>query len=155
VSLGPAVPESPQSYAAVPAAIAASQDVFFGGVIAGRPDGVDMHALNACAEVIVRCAGIEPNGFANLRFAALANVSAGAPFFPAAYHDGDRPAFALATEAADLAVSAFRGAPTLEDGRRALIEEIERHGAALTAAGRRLAEEHDCEFRGIDFSLAP
>ena len=60
--------------------------------------------------MIVKCASIEPNGFANLQFAALANVEAGAPFFPAAYHNSDEPAFAIATESADLAVQAFENA---------------------------------------------
>src|SRR5581483_4836378 len=105
VSVGPALPESPQSFEVIPEAIAASQNVFFGGVISDEK--IHLAALRACAEVIVKCAPIDPNGFANLRFAALANVPAGAPFFPAAYHDDDQPAFAIATEAADLAVDAF------------------------------------------------
>ena len=35
-----------------------------------------------------RVASLSPDGFTNLRFAALANVPAGTPFFPAAYHGG-------------------------------------------------------------------
>ena len=107
VSLGPALPEMPRSYEVIPDAIAASQNVFFSGVMADTTRGISLAAIRACADVIVKCASLEPNGFANLQFAALANVEAGAPFFPAAYHDGDEPAFAIATESADLAVDAF------------------------------------------------
>jgi uncharacterized protein (UPF0210 family) len=151
-SLGPALPESPRSYELISDAIAASQNIFFGGVMADAR-GIHMDALRACAGVIVRCAPLDPNGFANLNFAALANVPAGAPFFPAAYHDGDEPRFALAVESADLAVDAFSGASNLEDGRQTLIHEIERHGQALAKiAATRL---WNVPFGGIDFSLAP
>jgi uncharacterized protein (UPF0210 family) len=164
-SLGPALPEFPQSYAVIPGAIAASQNVFFGGVMADKTRGIDLAALRACADVIVKCAPLDPNGFANLRFAALANVPAGAPFFPAAYHDGDVPVFAIATEAADLAVSAFREAKTFDVGRRTLIAEIEKHGKAIAAVAQTLTRTSntrapdnsifDIRFGGIDFSLAP
>ncbi len=106
-SLGPALPGMPRSYELIPDAIDAAQDIFLGGVMADRDDGILLRAVHACAQVIVNTALLESNGFANLRFAALANVNAGSPFFPAAYHNADQPAFAIATEAADLAVNAF------------------------------------------------
>ena len=151
-ALGPALPESPRSYELIPEAIATSQNIFFSGVMADAR-GIHMDALRACTEVIVRCAPIDPNGFANLNFAALANVPTGAPFFPAAYHEGDEPMFAVAVESADLAVDAFSGASSLEDGRQALVHEIERHGQAIAkVAATRLWH---VPFGGIDFSLAP
>ncbi len=153
VSLGPALPELPRSYEAIPEAIFVSKNVFFGGVLADKARGINLAAVRACADVIVQCAPIEPNGFANLQFAALANVEAGAPFLPAAYHDSDEPAFAIATEAADLAVSAFSNAKTIDEGRKALVAEIEKHGQALTRISK--TELSNIEFRGIDFSLAP
>jgi len=163
-SLGPALPKWRRSYEVVPESIAATKNVFFGGVMADRRRGLDLEAVRRCAEIIVQCAPIEPNGFANLRFAALANVKPGSPFLPAAYHDGTRPAFALGTEAADLAVGAFDGAGSVHEGRRALIGEIERHGKALSQVARELARSVSADrstrgqggkFLGIDFSLAP
>ena len=157
-SLGPALPEMPRSYDVIPEAIAAAQNVFFGGVMADRASGINLAAVRACAEVIVRCASIEANGFANLQFAALANVNAGAPFFPAAYHDAnaEEPAFAIATESADLAVEAFEHAKTIEDGRNALISEVTKHGQAISQIARSLiTNDQSPTFLGIDFSLAP
>src|ERR1700690_3612863 len=151
LSVGPALPESPRSYEVIPEAIAASQNIFFDGVMADKSIGISLAAIKACANVIVKSAPIDPNGFANLRFAALANVKAGSPFFPAAYHDNDKPAFAIATESADLAVDAFSQAKTLEVGRQTLIAEIEKHGKQLNKVARSL----DCKFGGIDFSLGP
>ena len=154
VSLGPALPESPRSYELIPDAIFVSKNVFFGGVMADKTRGIDLAAVRACAEVIVKCATIESNGFANLQFAALANVPAGAPFFPAAYHDKDKPAFAIATESADLAVQAFENAKTIEEGRNNLIAEIEKHGKTIAKVSKSLASRSP-KFLGIDFSLAP
>jgi len=151
ISLGPALPELPRSYEVIPDAIFVSKNVFFAGKMAGTTHGVDVSAVRACAEVIVKCASIEPNGFANLQFAALANVNAGAPFFPAAYHDSDQTMFAIATEAADLAVRAFEDAKNLEEARGNLIREIETHGKRLTDVAKSL----NSRFGGIDFSLAP
>jgi uncharacterized protein (UPF0210 family) len=155
VSLGPAIPDFPASYTIIPDAIAATENIFFSGVIADQ-NGIHPDALRACAEIIVRCAPFEPNGFGNLYFAALANVPPGAPFFPAAYHQGDRPVFAIATEAADLAVSAFKDGGTLEAGRDALIASLTRHGGALSRIAAELQSTSAVtEFGGIDFSLAP
>ena len=150
-SLGPALPEAPRSYEFIPEAIFMSKNAFFGGVMADTANEIDLAAARACAEIIVKCATIEPNGFANLQFAALANVKAGAPFLPAAYHEGDTPAFAIATESADLAVQAFEHARSLEEGRGHLVLEIEKHGKMLAQIARSL----DCKFGGVDFSLAP
>ncbi len=156
LSLGPALPESPRSYEVIPESIFASKNVFFGGVMASKRRGIDLAAIRACADVIVKCAAIEPNGFANLQFAALANVEPGAPFFPAAYHDREEPAFAIATESADLAVQAFERAKTLEEGRNTLISEITKHGQAFSRVARSLTSNlQSPTFLGIDFSLAP
>jgi uncharacterized protein (UPF0210 family) len=152
-ALGPALIEFPESYAVIPEAISASENIFFGGVMADKKNGISLQAIKACAKIIQQASTITPDGFANLRFAALANVKAGAPFFPAAYHDNDEPAFAIATEAADLAVEAFAGRQTIDDGRRTLISEIEKHGQAIARISNN--ELSNTRFIGIDFSLAP
>jgi hypothetical protein len=141
----------PRSYEVIPEAIAAAQNVFYSGVMADVKRGLNLAAIRACADVIIKCAPIEPNGFANLQFAALANVPAGAPFFPAAYHDKDKPYFGIATESADLAVQAFENAKTIEEGRNNLVREIEKHGKKLA----EIAKSLKVKFYGIDFSLAP
>jgi len=153
-SLGPALPESSRSYQVIPEAIAASENIFFSGAMTDG-DKIHLAQVKACAEIIVKCAPLDPKGFANLRFAALANVKAGAPFFPAAYHDSnaDQPVFAIAVESADLAVDAFSGQSTLDEGRSALISEIQKHGQAIARTSN--TDLSDARFGGIDFSLAP
>src|SRR5688572_1948573 len=152
-ALGPALIEHPDSYAVIPEAIIASQNIFFAGEMASIEKGISLAAIRSCAEVIQKASTITADGFANLRFAALANVKAGAPFFPAAYHDNDKPAFAVAVESADVAVDAFTGVKTLDEGRIKLITEIEKHGKTIARIAN--AELSSIRFGGIDFSLAP
>jgi hypothetical protein len=155
ISLGPACVEDPASYAAIPEAVAATQNIFFSGQMSTADGRLSLAGVRACAEVIHRLALLEANGFANLRFTASANVPPGAPFFPAAYHAGEQPAFALATEAADLAVLAFSGAASLEEARQRLVHAVESHATALCRVGEALEIQLKVRFAGIDFSLAP
>lgn len=155
VSLGPALPEVPESYAFIVDMLAATKAAFLGGVIANAKGGISLAALRSCAEVMQRAATLEADGFANLRFAALANVPAGSPFFPAAYHAGAKPAFAFGTQAAGLAVAAFENAGSVAQGSRALTESISAHGRTIAKVAQRLAKKANIAFGGIDFSLAP
>jgi uncharacterized protein (UPF0210 family) len=155
IALGPALPECPESYPLIPDAIAATSNVFFCGMMTTEQGGVSLPAVYSCAEVIHRIAPIAAEGFANLRFAAIANVPAGGPFLPAAYYQDRPPAFALATQAADLAVEAFSSADSLAEGRQRLIASIEDHAQTLAQVGHRLEKELRVHFGGLDFSLAP
>ncbi len=155
VSLGPALPEYPWAYPAIVEALAATQNAFFSGALNGSAAGISLSACRQCAEVICRAASLSPDGFANLRFAALANVPAGTPFFPAAYHDNIHTSFAIATEAADLAVQAFTQAGSLPEAQRNLAYRIEFKAQALGATAQELVDRYGIQFGGIDFSLAP
>jgi hypothetical protein len=155
VSLGPATPEKPAIYAAIPDMLAQSGNTFLSGHLT-TPDGqVSLPAVRACARLIHAAAPLEKNGFANLRFAALANVPPWAPFFPAAYHQGKAPAFALAMEAADLAVDVFSSAKSLAAARSQLIDAVQGHARLLEEKSRYLAETYKVDFKGLDFTLAP
>jgi uncharacterized protein (UPF0210 family) len=154
VSIGPALPQLPASYPVIPRVLASTQNVFASGQMT-TSDGVSLHAVHACAEIIHKAATISPDGFANLRFAATANLPPDAPFFPAAYHDDDMPSFALAMETADLAVEAFTLAPDLKRARRRLVDMLEDHGRELNAIACVEARKSSMPFGGIDFSLAP
>jgi uncharacterized protein len=155
VALGPAQTDKLESYAVIPDMLGESSILFFSGHLT-TPDGkVSLPAVRACAEIIHRTAPLEKNGFANLRFTALANVGPWSPFFPAAYHQGEEAAFALAIEGADLAVDTFSQADSLADARNRLINAIETHAEKLEAVAKQLSKIYPVSFKGIDFSLAP
>ncbi len=155
-ALGPARPhDPPELCAAIPDAIAAAQNVMASVIIADPLAGVSLPAVRQAAQVIQRCSTLSPDGLGNLRFGALANVPAGSPFFPAAYHDGHTPIVSIGVEAADLAVSAFERAATLAEARANLIHAIEAEAQKVSQIARKVGGVRGLQFGGIDFSLAP
>jgi uncharacterized protein (UPF0210 family) len=153
VSLGPLGPEM---WEGLPELFAATKSVFAAiNLTRPRTGAIDGTAIGGAARAICRAATAEAEGFANLRFAALANVAPGTPFFPAAYYGGGPSTFAIATEAADLALAACSEASDAEATRRRLAAEIERQAERLSQRARMLTRDHDVRFGGIDFSLAP
>lgn len=155
LSLGPALPEFPESYALIPPMLQATRNVFFGGVIATPANGVILPAVKASGAVIARASALTVDGFTNLCFAALANVRPYTPFFPASYAEGEQPAFALAMEAADVALQVFRQAKSLQAARSRLLQTLEEQGRVLADISASLSKTFGVPFKGIDFSLAP
>lgn len=154
-AVGPALPDDPEGYEAAVQIISATEHIFTSGLYADHSTGISLHAARSCAQTIVDIATLKPDGFGNLRFAALVNVPAGAPFFPAAYHRGGPPTIGIACEAADLAVTALQNSTSLTKTRSQLINAVETHAARLEYIMEREAREFNVRFHGIDFSFAP
>jgi uncharacterized protein (UPF0210 family) len=159
ISIGPLLADRPDTPLApiyrLPDVLAATEHIFAAVSVAAAGRGINLAAIRASAEIVPRIAQATPDGFGTLRFAALANCPPGSPFFPVAYHAGGPPSFAFATEAADLPVTAFGQAASLEEARSRLIDAMETSAAQLTAVADRLVDDHNLSFGGIDFSLAP
>lgn len=155
VALGPALPENLADYEVIPSILENTESVFASGLFADPSVGLSASAAAACAEVIQEVSTITEDGFANLRFAALANVPSGSPFFPAAYHRPGPPAIGVATEAADLVVTAFKDGISIQSATRLLVEAIEGHASVISKVAKPIAEQREIRFQGIDFSLAP
>lgn len=154
VSLGPA---SPANLPYIPAILQATQSTFATcQVVEPGSNQVDGARIRQAADVIREAARID-DGFGNLRFAALANVAPGTPFFPAAYATtvDPVPAFAIATQSADLAVAATSGASTAAEAYARLRDVVEHHARRLEATASEVATEQRLRFLGTDFSLAP
>jgi uncharacterized protein (UPF0210 family) len=154
-AVGPVLPGDEAGYKVVSEIIGGTESVFTSALIADPEGGLSLSAIGAMGEVIQRVSTLSRDGFANLRFAALANVAPGSPFFPAAYHSGVAPALALATESADLAVEIFQSANSLSLARNRLVRRIEGNAAVLTRVIEPIAAQHEVRLLGIDFSLAP
>ncbi len=153
VSLGPVEREFIDQ---VPDLLAATQGVFAVAHITDRSTlTIDGDAINRTARAILEASTISDDGIANLRFAALANVGPGSPFFPAAYPANGAPAFALGTQSADLAIAACAEARDAESARWRLMVAIEKHARRLQRVARKLVANEEVRFAGIDFSLAP
>lgn len=159
VSIGPVVATTPlallMSIHALPQLIAETETIFSGVLLADTHTGINLAAAHAFAQTVHQVAQSTPNGFGNLRLAALANVPPNVPYFPAAYHHGGPPCFAIATEAADLAVEAINSAHSLNDAQTRLTSAIEDTAAHILKIADDLVDNHQLRFNGIDFSLAP
>ncbi|MEW5980759.1 MAG: DUF711 family protein [Acidobacteriota bacterium] len=156
VTIGPARPgDPPGAFAAIPDALEVTTAAFASAVIATHERGIDLSAVRAAASIIHRNARIGSDGFANLRFAALANVPPGIPFLPASYHDGGQPVAALGVEGAPAAVLACQESPSLEAAGDRMVELVEHDASRMASVVERALAGGDARFGGIDFSLAP
>jgi uncharacterized protein (UPF0210 family) len=155
LSIGPAFPSCDWAYSLIPELLAGTQNVFCTAVIASLSEGLSLPAIKACGKIIVENTPITPDGFTNLRFAALANVPAHAPFFPAGYHDNGAPGFSLAIECADIAYKAMTDAENIQDGMYAFQSALESIANTLEVICLQITKKTGLEFFGFDFSPAP
>ena len=161
LSLGPVLADAPDAdlsrLEVIPDLIRATEAVFAGVLVARRGWGLHLEAIQRTARIIRDIAHSTDHGFGNLRLAMLAKVGPHAPFFPAAYHDGGPPAVAIATESADLAVTAFSqaSAASLDEAQARLVSAVEAAAGKIVDCVQPPAERHGYRFAGIDFSLAP
>ena len=156
VAIGPVrLDDDPSFLGELPPLIGAHEELFASAEIASTDGRIDTGRVREVAELVQALSQIRPDGFANLYFTATANCHPGSPFFPVSYHGGGPAAFAVAVEAADLAVGAYEGAGSLPEAQERLVEAIEREAGRVVAVAARISQEFDLVFGGIDFSLAP
>ncbi len=157
-SIGPIVApprrEAPALIKAVPRILATTEGLFV-SVAPANLDGVNTRAARMAAEALVEIGRLDDQGAAARRFAIAANLPPNGPFFPTGYHDGGRPGFSLALEAANLAVDAFEGASSFDEALDRLTAALEDHGERIEAAVTETAAKHGAVFHGMDISLAP
>ncbi len=154
ISLGPAGSD-PAEWAAIPGALKRSNRIFLSGSLTTQNGELDLANAARCAETIAALSTLERDGFANLRFCALANVPACTPFFPAAFSERERPAFALALQAADLALACFRQAQSLHEAQQCLVDSVNANAARLEAVAEKMGKMYGYQYKGLDFTLAP
>ncbi len=123
--------------------------------------GLRFEAALPIAHIIQRLAHGTAEGFGNFRFAMLACVAPGSPFFPAAYHRG-QDSLSLGLQGASILINSLRaaGADALHaldldvitnSVRAALIEQA----TPIVALGQQIAQSQTILFGGIDLSPAP
>ena len=124
------------------------------------------HSLRAAAalpaaRIMKRLAQETEEGFGNFRFAMLACVDPGSPFFPSAYHSGPA-SLAIGLQGAGIVAEALRNHITSnafpldlfkvsEDVRMTLT----RYARPIVELAQGLASRHGLIFAGIDLSPAP
>jgi uncharacterized protein len=124
------------------------------------------HALRseaalAAANVMKRLANETDEGFGNFRFAALACVAPGSPFFPSAYHEGPA-SLSIGMQGASIIAEAFLDHKTnhtkpveLADITTFVKAKLIECASPVVSLGQTLASESGLVFGGIDLSPAP
>lgn len=114
---------------------------------------IDHEAARRTAALIKGLSTISPDGFSNLRFAALCNSGPGGAFFPAAYHRGP-DSFAIGTENSDLVFKAFSHARDIESAGRVLNKMLMEEFKKVEEIANQISEKQRIRFEGIDVSIA-
>src|SRR5438477_8155452 len=157
LSIGPVL--APDDYDAEFGAWAAefirtTRNTSFSARVASPERGASPRGVTAAGEAMAAIARATPGGIGNFRFAAAANVPAGTPFFPVAYHRGS-DAVALGLESPPLLSAAFAGANTLAAAKQRLATSLESRLAPVARIIRTAARRDERAYLGIDVSPAP
>jgi uncharacterized protein (UPF0210 family) len=157
VSLGPLIRDDEHDGDAarwIADVTSATAHTFSSVVVASPEGGVHRQAARLAAEAMQAIAAATPDGLGNFRFAAAAQIPAGTPFFPVAYHHGG-PTIAAGLESAHLVHDAVLDAAHPRDVGRRLLDVL---GPALMGVERVLdgiARDERVQYLGIDTSPAP
>ena len=134
--------------------IRTTRNVSFSARVASPERGASPRGVTAAGEAMAAIARATAMGIGNFRFAAAANVPAGTPFFPVAYHRGS-DTVALGLESPPLLSAAFAGANTLAEAKKSLTELLESRLGSLERLVRQVARREERSYLGIDVSPAP
>ncbi|MFW9822964.1 MAG: DUF711 family protein, partial [Candidatus Thorarchaeota archaeon] len=129
-------------------------EIFFTSLhVASTREGINIAALKSGAKIIKQLS--EPDPFKNLNFCVSANVGPNFPFFPAAYHFSDKPAFSLALEMADEVVGAIEKSESIRDAQFNILSRFNQIYDEVSKICEKLGRTYNVEFKGIDYSPAP
>lgn len=126
----------------------------FTNTLVSHAKGLHIAALREVANVVCELTQICERNQANFRFAAMSNVKANTPYFPASYHAG-KTGFSISLELAEIAQRVFSQSLLLDHALIEFKREIEALAKPIMEMAYEIATEEHMEFKGIDFSLAP
>jgi uncharacterized protein (UPF0210 family) len=127
----------------------------FGSVVVAASDGVHWKAVRAAADAMKYLEDHSQSGLGNFHFAAIANVPAYTPFYPASYHQGLGHQFAIALESANVVAAVMAVKRDPEVTRQALVAELGMHARAVEDIAGKIDQETGWTYMGLDLSPAP
>jgi len=156
-SIGPALmsEKDDPAQAQVLAEILGLTNNLHGSIVVAGDDGVHWKAVRAAADVVKYLEDHTDHSLGNFRFAAIANVPAYTPFYPASYHQGLGHQFAIALESANVVGAAMAVQRDPEATRQALVAELGMHARAIQDLASRIDQETGWAYMGLDLSPAP
>ena len=136
------------------ALVRATRSISFSTVIASPERGVMPKVAATTARIMIALSRALPEGLANFRFAAAANIPAGTPFFPVAWHQGP-DSLAIGMESASVVERAFASLREGEDATEKLRSALNEVLAPVEKLASEIAQREKRQYIGIDTSPAP
>jgi len=157
IGIGPALmtEKDDLGQAQVLAEVLGQTTTLFGSVVVAGSDGVHWKAVQAAADAMKYLEDHSAHSLGNFRFAAIANVPAYTPFYPASYHPGLGHQFAVALESANVVAAVMAVQRDPEATRQALIAELGMHAGAVEDLAGKIDLETGWAYMGLDLSPAP
>lgn len=137
------------------ARILASTQTLEGTIVIASDDGIHEDSIREAASLIHFVAQNTPSSLGNFRFAAIALVPPGAPFYPASYHISADHTFAIGLESANVVAAAMASTRDPEQAQRNIEQSLGKWAEELETIGKQAGEESGWKFTGIDLSPAP
>jgi uncharacterized protein (UPF0210 family) len=134
--------------------VRATRTISFSTVIASPDRGVMPKAAATTAKIMIALAQALPEGLANFRFAAAANIPAGTPFFPVAWHQGAE-SLSVGLESASVVEHAFASLREGDDPAERLRNALNEVLIPIEKLSIQIAERENRQYLGIDTSPAP
>jgi uncharacterized protein (UPF0210 family) len=126
-----------------------------GSIVVAGDDGIHWKAVRAAADVMKYLEDHTDHSLGNFRFAAIANVAAYTPFYPASYHQGLGHQFAIALESANVVAAAMAVPRDADATRQAIVAELGIHARAVQDVASKIDQETGWTYMGMDLSPAP
>lgn len=130
-----------------------TSNISFSLPISSEELGIHHNTIRSAAEVCKALAQNSPGGEANFRFTASANCPPETPFFPAAFHQGER-SFAIGLETPNLLKEVFVHS-NWGNAQANLMERLESELLPIQNLAEKVAHETGWKYQGIDSSPAP
>lgn len=127
----------------------------FASLLVADKEEVNWPAVRAAAHVVKQLSEHTEHSEGNFRFAAIANVPAYSPFFPASYHSGGGRQFSVGLESASSMIAAFNGATDYANAKRRLIDLYFPETFDVQDIAEKLDGQLSWTYMGLDLSPAP
>lgn len=122
-------------------------------IIADKETGIHTESVRTAAEVMLKLG--ELNTVSNFQFAATANLPPETPFFPGAFHQGEKSSFSIGTESAQLVMDVFAVSENMENARSNLLIRFEEEFKAIEKIATEIQNQTGWPYMGVDTSPAP
>jgi uncharacterized protein (UPF0210 family) len=137
------------------ARILASTQTLEGTIVIASDDGIHFDGIREADSLIHYLAENTPESLGNFRFAAIAMVPPGAPFYPASYHLNADHTFAIGLQSANVVAAAMASTRDPEQAQKNIEASLGKWATELEALGKQAGQESGWKFTGIDLSPAP